>query len=175
MEPAQDDLYRAAGEQFAPAIARLAHTMERDPEKARDLEQDIHCELWRSFARFDGRCSLKTWTFRVAHNVSADHVAAAARRPRAVPIEEVETLPAAADAERQAAESHAIARVRELIRRLPPLDSQVILLWLEGQTGAEIAEIAGLSANAAHVRIHRVKALIANAFEEPAKGGSRHD
>lgn len=173
MKQAQDDLYRAAGEQFAPAIARLARTMERDGEKARDLEQDIHTELWRSFARFDGKCSLKTWTYRVAHNVAADHVAAAARRARPVPLDEIAALPAADDTEREAAENHAIARVRELIRRLAPLDAQVILLWLEGQSGAEIAEVTGLSTNAAQVRVHRVKALLADAFEEPAKGGPK--
>lgn len=171
MEQAQDDLYRDAGERFAPAIARLARAMERDADRARDLEQDIHAELWRSFARFDGRCSLKAWTFRVAHNVAADHVAAAANRPRPVALDEIEALPDATDPEREAAESHAIARVRELIRRLGPLDAQVILLWLEGQSGAEIAEVTGLSANAAQVRIHRVKALIASAFAEPTKGG----
>ena len=42
MEQTQDDLYRAAGEQFAPAIARLARVMERDGDRARDLEQHIH-------------------------------------------------------------------------------------------------------------------------------------
>ena len=173
MKQAQDDLYRAAGEQFGPAIARLARTMKRDGDKARDLEQDIHAELWRSFARFDGKCSLKTWTYRVAHNVAADHVAAAARRPHPVPLDEIESLPVAADAEREAAESHALHRVRQLIRRLAPLDGQVILLWLEGQSGEEIADITGLSANAAQVRVHRVKALLAHAFEEPAKGGPK--
>ncbi len=171
MTQAQDNLYRTAGDQFAPALARLARTMERDAEKARDLEQDIHCELWRSFARFDGRCSLKTWTYRVAHNVAADHVNSAANRPRPIPLDEVEALPAADDAECQAAANHAIARVQELIRRLASLDAQVILLWLEGQSGAEIAEVTGLSVNAAQVRIHRVKALLASAFAEPMKEG----
>lgn len=172
MEQTQDDLYRAAGEQFAPAIARLARAMERDGDRARDLEQDIHAELWRSFARFDGRCSLKTWTYRIAHNVAADHVAADARRLRPVPLDEIEALPAADDTERTAAESHALRRVRKLIRRLAPLDAQVILLWLEGQSGEEIADVTGLSANAAQVRIHRIKALLTGAFDEPAKGGS---
>ena len=47
----QATLYHQAGEQFAPAIARLARAMERDADKAGDLEQDIHLELWRSFER----------------------------------------------------------------------------------------------------------------------------
>jgi RNA polymerase sigma-70 factor (ECF subfamily) len=147
--------------------------MERDHAKACDHEQDIHAELWRSFARFDGRCSLKTWTFRVAHNVAADHVASSARRPRPVPLDAIEALPDTVDTERDAAENHAITRVRELIRRLPALDAQVILLWLEGESGSDIAEVTGLSANAAQVRIHRIKALLASAFEEPARGGAQ--
>ena len=113
MSSDQHTLYARAGELFAPAIARLARAFERDREKARDLEQDIHAELWRSFARFDGRCSLKTWTYRVAHNVAADHVAAASRRPEPVPLDAIESLPEAGDAERQAAENLAIERVRE--------------------------------------------------------------
>jgi RNA polymerase sigma-70 factor (ECF subfamily) len=39
------ELYREAGQNFAPALARLARSVERDPDKARDLEQEMHCAL----------------------------------------------------------------------------------------------------------------------------------
>ena len=169
----QHDLYRQAGEQFAPAIARLAHAIERDPERARDLEQDIHCELFRSFARFEGASALKTWVYRVAHNVAADHAGRAARRPKPVPLEDIDHLPDGGDAEGDAARSHALDRIRALIRTLPPLDAQVILLWLEGESGAEIAAITGLSANAVSVRVHRIKALLAERFEPSPQSGDQ--
>jgi RNA polymerase sigma-70 factor (ECF subfamily) len=57
-----------------------------------------------------------------------------------------------------------MAQVGELIRRLPPADMQVILLWLEGETAAAIAEITGFSPGAVNVRVHRIKALIASHF-----------
>jgi N-acetylneuraminic acid mutarotase len=38
--------------------------------RCRDLLQEIHFQLWRSFAHFDHRCSLRTWVYRVAHNVA---------------------------------------------------------------------------------------------------------
>jgi RNA polymerase sigma-70 factor (ECF subfamily) len=41
-----------------------------NPEDRRDLLQEIHLALWRSFATFDDRCSLRTWVYRVAHNVA---------------------------------------------------------------------------------------------------------
>lgn len=166
-EERQHRLYREAGEQFAPAIARLARSMEHDRDRARDLEQDIHCELFRSLARFEGACSLKTWVYRVAHNVAAEHRLAHSRRPATVTLAEVEALPLPGDAELDAAENHAVARARALIRQLPTLDAQVMVLWLEGETGAAIAEVTGLSSVAVSTRIHRLKALIADALSNP--------
>ncbi|MEM6475889.1 MAG: sigma-70 family RNA polymerase sigma factor [Pseudomonadota bacterium] len=172
MTTRQDQLYTEAGELFAPALARLARAIERDAEKARDLEQDIHCAIWSSLARFEGQSSLKTWVYRVAHNVAADHVASSKRGPRKVPLEDIEALPAAANTEREAAEAHVLAQVAQLIRQLPPLDAQVILLWLEGESGAEIAEVTGLSSSAVSVRIHRIKALFADHFTPPQPQGN---
>jgi len=160
-----EQLYREAGRQFAPAIARLARTFERDGDRARDLEQEIHCALWTSLSRFRGDCALKTWVYRVAHNVAADHVAKAVRGPSRVPLEEIEALPDAANPETQAAERLVLERIAELVRRLPALDAQVIVLWLEGERARDIAEITGLSEGAINVRVHRIKTLLASHFE----------
>jgi len=166
-------LYRQAGEQFAPSIARLARAVERDAEKARDLEQDIHCALWSSLARYNGDCQLKTWVYRVAHNVAASHVAKSARGPRKVPLEDIEALPAVGNPENDAAENLAMAQVAELIRLLPPIDAQTIVLWLEGESSADIALITGLSSGAVALRVHRIKALIARHFEQSSDTGDK--
>lgn len=163
----QARLYHQAGEQFAPAIARLARAMERDADKARDLEQDIHLELWRSFERFDGNCALKTWVFRVAHNVAADHVGRDARKPATVDIDELDSLIATGEGEAARAETHALQRLHTIIRTLPLLDAQVILLWLEGHSGAEIAEVTGLSSGAVATRLSRLREKLAAQFELP--------
>ncbi|BDI61112.1 RNA polymerase sigma factor [Qipengyuania nanhaisediminis] len=167
MSRSAEQLYEEAGAQFAPALARLARAVEKNPEKARDLEQEMHCVLWTSLARFKGDCALKTWVYRVAHNVAADHVARAARGPQKVPLDEVEALPDCSDVENEAGEALALAQVGELVRRLPAIDAQVIVLWLEGESAAEIAEITGLSPGAVSVRVHRIKALLADYFASP--------
>lgn len=173
MTRAIEDLYRDAERQFAPAIRRLARTFERDREKARDLEQEIHCALWTSLARFRGDCALKTWVYRVAHNVAASHVEKAMRGPERVPLEDMESLPDAADPEGEAAERLVIARIAELVRRLPALDAQVIVLWLEGENAREIGEITGLSPGAVNVRVHRIKTLLADHFQPVANQEAR--
>lgn len=157
-------IYQEAGQTFAPALARLARSVERDPDKARDLEQEMHCALWSSLARFEGQCALKTWVYRVAHNVAADHVARAVRGPQRVPLESIDALPSPGNIEADTAEALVLAQVHALIQRLPPVDMQVIVLWLEGESAADIAEITGLSPGAVHVRVHRTKSLLASHF-----------
>jgi len=166
-----DTLYQQAGDEFAPALARLARAVERDPDKARDLEQDMHCALWTSLARFKGECALKTWVYRVAHNVAADHISKSSRHPRRVPLEDVDTLPSPANPEAETGESLVLDQVAVLIRTLPALDAQVIVLWLEGESAATISEITGLSSNAVNTRVHRIKALVASHFDSPTPEG----
>ena len=72
--PSRDALYKEVADNFDASLQRLARAYEADPEARRDLLQDIHLQLWRSFAHFDQRCSLRTWVYRVAHNVAIRHV-----------------------------------------------------------------------------------------------------
>src|ERR1022692_3652917 len=90
----QDSLYEQAADTYGFSLDRLARAYELDPEARRDLLQDIHLHLWRSFAYFDLRCSLRTWVYRVAHNVATGHVIPPRRiRNRLVSIEHIETMP----------------------------------------------------------------------------------
>lgn len=59
-EGGQDALYREAAATLGPALAR---SYEADADKRRDLVQEIHLALWKSFAGFNGDCSLRTWTY----------------------------------------------------------------------------------------------------------------
>ena len=51
----EDELYEEVSTTFGPALERLARGYEADPDKRRDLLQEIHVALWRSFAGFDGK------------------------------------------------------------------------------------------------------------------------
>lgn len=160
----QDALYAEAGAAHAPAIARLARSIEANADQARDLEQEIHLALWRSLAGFDGRCALATWVYRVAHNVAASHVARGTRRTRLVALDD-ELLFADDDPEAEIGHARTIERLNALIRRLQPPDREVMLLYLEGLDARAIAEVTGLTASNVAVKIHRIKALLAARFQ----------
>jgi RNA polymerase sigma-70 factor, ECF subfamily len=164
----QDELYQEAASTYSAALERLARAYEADPEIRRDLLQDIHVALWRSFAGFDGRCSTRTWMYRVAHNVAASHVLLQ-RRTRSqalVGLEELENLPDAASGQPAADRSQALDRLIALIQHLKPLDRHVILSYLEGLDAAEIGEITGLSPGNVATKIHRIKAVLARQFQQ---------
>ena len=160
----QDELYlRAAGE-FGPALARLARAYESDSDQRRDLLQEMHFALWRSFARFAGQCSLRTWVFRVCHNTAISKKIRRKQQPPLVSLEEIAGSAVSDNPEIAVDNAHALARLETLIRRLTPPDDQVMLLYLEDVDAASIGEITGLSARAVATRIHRIKALLSRQF-----------
>jgi RNA polymerase sigma-70 factor (ECF subfamily) len=162
----QDEFYDEAAGSFGPAIERLAHAYEADPDLRRDLVQEIHIALWRSFAAFEGRCSLRTWLYRVAHNVATSHVIKQ-RRSRGsglIGLDELENLPEASSSHEAADRNQDLARIMDFIQRLQPLDRQVILSYLEGMDAASIGEITGLSARYVSTKVYRIKEVLARRF-----------
>ena len=162
----QDERYAEAVVAFGPALERLARGYERDPDRCRDLLQEVHVALWRSFARFDGRCSLRTWVYRVAHNTATSKVLRPlSTAPPLVTLDDdagVLTMPA--DQERTLDRRLALERLLQLIQRLRPIDRQVMLLYLEDMDAASIAEITGLSAASVATRVGRIKKVLARQF-----------
>lgn len=167
--PDQSRLYDEVAQTFGPALARLAVAYERDPHRRQDLLQDIHFAIWRSLAAFDGRCALRTWMYRVAHNVATSHALRDRRHGRGLvglealdgePATHGEDTPASRlveqlDVERQR------ARLAALIGQLVAPDRQLVLLYLEGLDAAAIGEVTGLSPANVATKIHRIKRVLA--------------
>ncbi len=167
----QDARYLAAARTHGAMIERLARGYEADPDSRRDLVQEIHAALWRSFAVYEGQCAEKSWVYRIAHNVAVTHMMTG-KRHRKIPLvglEQIEELPGGDDPERRAGERSLSDRLLATIHRLAPADRQVMLLYLEDLTAAEIGEVTGLSASAVAVRIHRLKALLAEPYRAQEK------
>lgn len=171
----QDGQYREAIAIFGHALDRLSCAYEADPDTRRDLMQDIHLALWRSFANFDGRCSLRTWVYRVAHNAAASHVMRQGRMRKRnfVTLDELENLPDEAQrtVDIAADRSKALERLSFLIQRLDPLDRQVMVLYLEGMQGDMISEVTGISPGNVPMKIHRIKNVLGRRFYEGANHG----
>jgi RNA polymerase sigma-70 factor, ECF subfamily len=157
----QNDLYAEATGDFGASLQRLARAYEADLEKQRDLLQEIHLELWLSLEHFDQRCSLRTWVYRIAHNVAADHIVRNRRiSARLVDLESVKDVSGGEAWRTDADRRLSVGMLLELVYRLKPLDRQVVLLYLEGETAASIGETTGLTARNVATKMHRIKKLL---------------
>jgi RNA polymerase sigma-70 factor (ECF subfamily) len=171
--PRQDELYQEAASAYGPPLERLARGYQSDPSRRRDLLQEIHLALWQSFASFDGRCSLRTWVYRVAHNVATSHMIRDRRvnSRTLVGIDDIDPPSSEPDGERSADQRIALEKLLRLIQQLAPADRQVILSYLEGLDAASIAEITGISPGNVATKIHRIKNLLARRFHSGGHHG----
>jgi RNA polymerase sigma-70 factor, ECF subfamily len=152
---------------YGAGLERLARAYESDPDRRLDLLQEVHLALWRSFASFDGRCSLRTWVYRVAHNVATSQVSRRrSRAPTHVGLDALESMSDGVDHEQVLDDRRALDRMMTLIHELDPVDRQVILLYLEGLDATSIGEIAGISPGNVATKIHRMKKILARRFQE---------
>ncbi|MDE2665435.1 MAG: RNA polymerase sigma factor [Acidobacteriota bacterium] len=167
----QDDLYQEVAKAYGAALDRLARAYEADADKRKDLLQEIHFALWRSFAGYGFRCSLRTWVYRVAHNTATSYVMRQRRRrsETLISLQEIEMIADSEEVDLAADRHKTLERLLNLIQRLKPLDRQVMLSYLEGVDAGSIGEIVGISPANVATRIHRLKSILINRFRRRMK------
>lgn len=129
-------------------VHKVIRIYAEDPEDLKDLLQEVVCQAWGSWGRFQGNSKFSTWLYRVALNTALTF------RRKHVPIHHHAQLDMAPPA---SASFEAKELLVWAISKLQPVDRMVILLHLEGHENAEIAEITGIETNNTAVKIHRIR------------------
>jgi RNA polymerase sigma-70 factor (ECF subfamily) len=159
----QEALYEQISADFGAPLARLARAHEADVSLQQDLLQEIHIAVWRSLPAFGGRCSLRTWVYRVAHNAAATYVLRQKRVARnLVSLDDIDVASEAPAADAVLDEARMLERIRSLVLRLKPIDREIFVLYLEGMSVEEMAEISGLSQTNTRTKLHRIRLLLAS-------------
>jgi len=173
LEGLPDERYADAIATYGAALGRLASAYEENTDARADLLQEIHIAVWKSLQIFDGRCSLRTWLYRVAHNVALRHLIRKRRKTSTnfLSLEEVGELTDNRDQEASVERRVAFEHILMLIQQLRPLDREVMLLYLEGMDAQAIGEITGISSGNVAIRVHRIKGVLTQQFQ----GGSRDE
>lgn len=123
-------------------IYKVARAYAPDEEDRKDLYQEIVYQLWKSFPNFRKEAKVSTWMYRVALNTSITHAKKAKKNKNQSSID-IELLNIADDTDHVLEE-----RVQMLyahIQQLNLIEKGIILLFLEGKSYEEIANITGLS------------------------------
>jgi RNA polymerase sigma-70 factor (ECF subfamily) len=163
----QDQLYRQALAAHGAELARCCQGYERDAALRQELQQELHLALWQSLAGFRGECSLRTWAYRVAHNVGTRHVQQQVGRAPMLELDQIEHLPDERHDPGHTERRLDLQRVLALVHRLAPPDRRLMLLYLEGLDAASMAEVTGLSARNVATKVHRIKAVLASQLAAP--------
>lgn len=140
-------------------IRRISGSYEADPERRRELEQDILLAIWRALPTWRAEAPLGAFLARVAHNRAVTHVSREASRPRPAALDN--SYPDAGPSPQDAAvEVDLRERLIEAVRALPLSLRQPASLTLEGFAPAEIAQILGLTPNTVSIRLTRARAAL---------------
>ncbi len=158
---------------YADPLFRFCLWRVSDRETALDLVQDTFMRYWDAIAsgqRVDGE---KALLFTIARRLVIDHYRKKKTLSLDDALEDADTTdipdPSSFDLFESAAEGR---RALETIQKLRPSPRQVVYLrFVEGLSPKEIAEVLGISPNAASVRIDRgLKEL--KGFLDPTRHGT---
>ncbi len=136
-------------------LFKVADSYCSDRDDRDDLAQNIVTQLWRAYPRFDARKAFSTWMYRIAVNVAISFYRSQARRVRNIaPAEDalLESIPAP-----EHDEGTDLAFLGEFIQGLDDLSRALMILYLDGNPYAAIAEILGISETNVATKISRIK------------------
>ena len=164
-QKAFSELYDA----FFPRVYAFVLKRVGDPAEAEDLTQETFVQLYRSFGSYEGRSSLLTWTFGIAHNVCSRFFRHCSRwmvGPR--DARELEDTPSDAAIESRIDATRLLARCDEVLEssRRPAHQEIFRLRYAANESIRSIAKQVGKSNEAVKVSLRRSRNALASAVPE---------
>lgn len=168
--PELGDLIR----RHARLIHRIAYAYCRDATDREDVVQEVAVQLWRSRHRYDERYRETTWVYRIALNVAISFQRRERRhRERRLSLDACAITLAAAPEVEPGAD---VQLLLDCIDELGALDKALVLLYLDGNEHASIADVLGISVSNVGTKLFRIKDKLRVALEQRARskptGGS---
>ncbi|MGW1157351.1 sigma-70 family RNA polymerase sigma factor [Streptomyces sp. NPDC002513] len=161
--------------------------------EAEDAVQDTMIRAWRSYEKFEGRSSLRSWLYRIATNVCLDMLSAGSRRARPMdltestplaraalcprpdstwlePVPDARVLPTTGDpAEAAVAKESVRLAFMAALQQLPAKQRAVLILReVLAWRASEVAELLDTSVASVNSALQRARATLAQRAGEGA-------
>ena len=178
------------------AMLRVARGYVSSAASAEEVAQEAWLGVVKGIDRFEGRCSVKSWIFRILVNCAKERGVRDARsvpfsalddpeapgepavepdrfQPRGAPYAENWAAPPEPWAEDRVLSAETLTFLRRAIDRLPPSQRAVITMRdVEGFEASEACEALGLSEANQRVLLHRARASVRRSLEGYLQDGS---
>lgn len=153
-QPAIQERFKTLLNEHKKILYKVCNLYCRNRDDREDLAQEIIVQLWRSFESFDEGYRFSTWMYRIALNVAISFYRREKTRSRYVLSDEEQLLNAVDETPAQTTE---LLVLHEFIEGLESLSKALVLLYLDGNSYPEIAEVLGISETNVATKISRLK------------------
>jgi RNA polymerase sigma-70 factor (ECF subfamily) len=153
-------------DRWSPAMFRVARSFVGSPQSAEDVVQEAWLGMLRGLATFEGRSSLRAWTFTILVNQARTR---GAREARTVPRPELEygAREPAKTPEGVVLGKEVLLQIDRALSALPPRQRQVVTMRdICGMTAEETCAALGISPTNQRVLLHRARAALRPALAE---------
>jgi len=151
------------------SVYRFLKAMVRDEDLARDLTQDTFVRAFQSLGSYRGEARLTTWILSIARNLALTRVRRAKLESRWVVAMEEPPDVADARAEPVAGEPRLVAA----LAALPAAQREAAVLYYVEDLGIdEVARLTGRPGNTIKSDLHRARAALRAAMEDPPGGSA---
>lgn len=151
-----------------------------NPEEAADVTQEVFIRAFQSFHRFDHRSSVRTWLFRIAHNLCIDRARKVKRTPHEVGLvdpeegDEIEVYDARWQPDRLTLDAELMDVVEDSIRSMSEKLRSVLLLHdREDMAYEEIAQMLNLPVGTVKSRLFLARAHLQNSLRSYLEGTAK--
>jgi RNA polymerase sigma factor (sigma-70 family) len=165
--PRRQERFQALLDEHKRIFYKVCHSYCGNRDDREDLAQEIIVQLWRSFGRYDERYRFSTWMYRISLNVAISFYRRESTRIRHV-ISDDEKVLDAVDETRSQPED--IRLLYEFIEKLDEVNKALVLLYLDGNSYAEIASVLGITETNVATKINRLKNSLKQEFSSRQTG-----
>jgi RNA polymerase sigma-70 factor (ECF subfamily) len=133
-------------EHYGPELLGFLTSQLRDEEAADEVFAEFSAAFWEGLPRFEWRCSVRTWAYKLARRTAGRHRKRARRDARLQPLTQLSQLSQAVERVRSATRAYKRTAVKdrfqELRAALPEEDQALLVLRVDrGLSWLELAEV----------------------------------
>ena len=160
----QEKIFKEWLAEYKRLIFKVVRTYALNRQDEDDLFQEILLGLWSSIPRYQRKAKETTWIYRVALNTALVWTRDKTRKRKRNKemMATLERIAETANENRGVRDTgQVIEQVYGAIRKLPKVDGSIMLMWLDGLSYEQMADVTGISKTNVGVKLNRARKRLA--------------